>query len=69
MNVKYITLSNALRKAIAKIQFFQELKISIAFVLILVDNQIAIDIANGTVINYTKAKHINIRYYAFRHYI
>jgi hypothetical protein len=68
-DAEYMALSDASREAIARIQFFQELKIPSAPVLILADSQTAIDIADGTAVNHTKAKHINIRYYALRHYI
>jgi hypothetical protein len=64
-----MALSDAAREAIARIQFFQELNIPSAPILILADSQTAIDVADGTAINHTKTKHIDIRYHALRHYI
>ena len=64
-----MALSDASCEAIARIQFFQELSIPSQPILILADSQTAIDIADGTAINYTKAKHIDIKYHAIRHYI
>jgi hypothetical protein len=64
-----MALSDASREAVARIQFFQELSLPSAPILILADSQTAIDIADGTAINHTKTKHVDIRYHAFRHYI
>ena len=68
-DAEYMALSDASREAIARIQFFQELNIPSAPILILADSQTAIDIADGTAINHAKTKHIDIRYHALRHYI
>ena len=68
-DAEYMALSDASREAIARIQFFQELNIPSAPVLILADSQTAIDVADGSAINHTKTKHIDIRYHALRHYI
>ena len=64
-----MALSDASREAIARIQFFQEFSIPSAPILILTDCRTALEIANGTAVNYRKAKHIDIRYHAIRHYI
>jgi hypothetical protein len=70
MEAEYIALSDASREAIARNQQFQELKIpsSSAPVTVLSDNQSALDIAENPA-NYRKAKHIDIRYHAIRHYL
>lgn len=68
-DAEYMALADAAREAIARIQFFQELNIPSAPVLILADSQTAIDIVDGTAINHIKTKHIDIRYHALRHYI
>ena len=64
----YLTL---LVKPIPRIQFFQELGKSTAFILILSDGEAALNLANGTELNHpsTNAKHIDIEYNAIRHYI
>ena len=66
---EYMAISDASREAIARIQFFQELSIPSAPILILADSNTALDIANGDAINHRKAKHIDIKYHAIRHYI
>jgi hypothetical protein len=63
-----MALSDAAREAIARIQFFQELNLPSAPILILADSQTAIDDADGTAINHTKTKHIDIRYHVLRHH-
>jgi hypothetical protein len=68
-DAEYMTLSDASREAIARIQFFEELNLPSAPILILADSQVAIDIADGSAVNHTKTKHIDIRYHALRHYI
>jgi hypothetical protein len=70
MEAEYMALSDASREAIARKQFFQELKIPSSFmpVTILSDNQSALEIAENPA-NYRKAKHIDIRYHAIRHYL
>ena len=69
MEAEYMALSDASREAIARKQFFQELTIpSSSPVTILSDNQSALDIAENPA-NYRKAKHIDIRYHAIRHYL
>ena len=69
MEAEYMALSDAAREAIARLQFFQELEISSAPILILSDSETVIDLADGTAINHRKAKHIDIRYHAVRHYL
>ena len=64
-----MTISDTLREIIVKIQFFQELNIPSAAILILVDSEIVIDIANDTIINHRKVKYIDIKYHIIRHYI
>jgi hypothetical protein len=64
-----MAISDASREAIVRIQFFQELGISSEPILILADSQTALDIADGTAVNHRKAKHIDIKYHAIRHYI
>ena len=56
-------------KPFTRIQFSQELSIPSAPILILADSNTALDIAKGEAINHRKAKHINIKYHAIRHYI
>jgi transposase InsO family protein len=68
-DAEYMAISDASREALARIQFFQELGLSTAPILILSDSETALDLANGTAINYRKAKHIDIKYHAIRHYI
>jgi hypothetical protein len=70
MEAEYMALSDASREAIARKQFFQELKIPSSFmpVTILSDNQSALEIAENPA-NYRKAKHIDIRYHAIRHHL
>ena len=63
-DAEYMALLDASREAIARIQFFQELGIPSQPILILADSQTAIDIVDGMAINYTKAKHIDIKYHA-----
>jgi hypothetical protein len=70
MEAEYMALSDTSREAIARKQFFQELKIpsSSMPVTILSDNQSVLEIAENPA-NYRKAKHIDIRYHAIRHYL
>ena len=68
-DAEYMAISDASREAIARIQFFQELGIPSAPILILADSNTALDIAKGEAMNYRKAKHIDIKYHAIRHYI
>jgi transposase InsO family protein len=68
-DAEYMAISDASREAIARIQFFQELSIPSTPILILADSETALDIANGTAVNHRKAKHIDIKYHAIRHYI
>jgi hypothetical protein len=68
-DAEYMAISDASREAIARIQFFQELGIPSAPILILADGNTALDIANGDVVNRRKAKHIDIKCHALRHYI
>ena len=70
MEAEYIALSDASREALARKQFGQELRIpsSSAPITILSDNQSALEIAENPA-NHRKAKHIDIRYHAIRHYL
>ena len=70
MDVEYIALSDASREALARKQFGQELKLLSASIpiTILSDNQSALKIAENPA-NYRRAKHIDIRYHAIRHYL
>ena len=68
-DAEYMAISDASREALARMQFLQELKIQTAPILILSDSQTALDLAKGTAINHRKAKHIDIKYHAIRHYI
>ena len=68
-DVEYMAISDASREALAHTQFFQELGISTAPILILSDSETTLDLANMMAINYRKAKHIDIKYHAIRHYI
>ena len=67
---EYMALSDASREALARKQFSQELKIpsSSTPITILSDNQSALEIVENPS-NYRKAKHIDIRYHAIRHYL
>ena len=70
MEAEYMALSDASREALARKQFGQELKVrsSSSPITILSDNQSALEIAENPA-NYRKAKHIDIRYHAIRHYL
>src|SRR5947207_12841616 len=70
MEAEYMALSDASREALARKQFGQELKVrsSSSPITILSDNQSALAIAENPA-NYRKAKHIDIRYHAIRHYL
>ena len=69
IDTEYMAISDASREAIARIQFFQELNIPSEPILIVADSETALDIASGTAVNHRKAKHIDIKYHAIRHYI
>ena len=68
-DAEYITISDASREAIIRIQFFQELNISSKPILIVADSETALDIVSDTAINHRKVKHIDIKYHAIHHYI
>ena len=70
MESEYMALSDASREALARKQFSQELKVpsSSSPITILSDNQSALEIAENPA-NYRRAKHIDIRYHAIRHYL
>ena len=70
MEAEYMSLLDASREAIARKQFFQELKVqsSSTPVAILSDNQSALEITENPA-NYRWAKHIDISYHAIRHYL
>src|SRR5271154_4209905 len=69
MQSEYMSLSDASREAVDIAQFFQELNISSMPVLILSDSETALDLADGTTVNHSKSKHIDIKYHQVRHYI
>ena len=52
----------------SKVTIFPRTRHSVR-ILILVDSQTALEIADGTAVNHRKAKHIDIKYHAIRHYI
>ena len=64
-----MALSDSSREAVARAQFFQELNISSMPVLILSDSERALDLADSTTANYSKSKHIDIKYHQVRHYV
>ena len=70
MEAEYMALSDAAREALAQRQLFEELRIPSASkpVTLLTDSQTVLDISENPA-NYRKAKHIDIRYHAVRHYI
>src|SRR5438045_7303666 len=70
MEAEYMALSDASREALARKQFGQELHVpsSSSPITILSDNQSALEIAENPA-NYRRAKHIDIRYHAIRHYL
>jgi hypothetical protein len=67
MEAEYMALSDASREALAMKQFGQELSVpsSSTPITILTDNQ---SVAENPA-NYRRAKHIDIRYHAIRHYL
>lgn len=69
MESEYMALSDASQEAVARGHFFQELNIPSMPIVILSDNEAALDLADGTTTNYRKSKHINIRYHQVRHFI
>jgi hypothetical protein len=69
MESEYMALSDASREAIARGQFFQELNIPSMPIVILSDNEAALDLADGTTTNHRKSKHIDIRYHQVRHFV
>jgi len=69
MQSEYMALSDASREAVARAQFFQELNISSMPLLILSDSETALDLADGSTVNHSKSKHIDIKYHQVRHYI
>ena len=70
MESEYMALSDAAREALARKQFFCELRIPSGEhpITILSDGQSALDISENPA-KYRKAKHIDIQYHAIRHYI
>jgi ribonuclease HI len=69
MESEYMALSEALREAIAQAQFFEELNMPSMPVVLLLDNEAALDLADGTITNHWKSKHIDIRYHQVCHFI
>src|SRR5947207_6154250 len=69
IDAEYITISDASREVIIRIQFFQELNIPSKPILIVADSETTLDIASDTTVNHRKVKHIDIKYHAIRHYI
>src|SRR5438046_10585547 len=70
IEAEYMALSDASREALARKQFGQALHVpsSSSLVTILSDNQSALEIAENPA-NYRRAKRIDIRYHAIRHYL
>ncbi|TMC17118.1 MAG: hypothetical protein E6J34_19075 [Chloroflexi bacterium] len=70
MEAEYMALSDAAREALARKQFFHELRLPSGEkpVTLLSDSQSALDISENPA-KYRQAKHIDIRYHAIRHYI
>ena len=70
MELEYMALSDATREAIARKQFFKELQVPSAIrpVPLLTNSQTALDISDNLT-KYRQAKHIDVCYYAVRHYI
>jgi hypothetical protein len=69
MQSEYMALSEASQEAVACAQFFQELNIPSTSVVVLSDNEAALDMADGTTTNHQKSKHIDIRYHQVRHFV
>ena len=69
MQSEYMALSEASREAVARAQFFEELNIPSMPVVVLSDNEAALDLADGTTTNHRKSKHIDIRYHQVRHFV
>jgi hypothetical protein len=62
MESEYMALSEESQEAIARAQFYEELNIPSKLVVILSDNETALDLAGGTITNHPKSKHIDIGY-------
>jgi Reverse transcriptase (RNA-dependent DNA polymerase) len=69
MQSEYMALSEASREAVARAQFFEELNIASMPVVLLSDNEAALDLADGTTTNHRKSKHIDIRYHQVCHFV
>jgi hypothetical protein len=69
MQSEYMALSEASQEAVARAQFFKGLNISSMPVVVLSDNEAALDLADGTTTNHRKSKHIDIRYHQIRHFV
>jgi hypothetical protein len=66
MESEYMSLSDATREAIARKQFFEDLRIHVNTPLLHSDNQSALSITANP-IQYQRSKHIDIRYHFIRH--
>jgi hypothetical protein len=55
MQSEYMALSEASREAVARAQFFEELNIPSMPVVLLSDNEAALDLADGTTTNHRKS--------------
>jgi hypothetical protein len=66
MAAEYMALSDASREAIARSQFYEEMRLNLPTPLIMSDNQSALDISDEPTA-YSKAKHIELRYHFVRH--
>jgi len=64
-----MALSDASREDVPRAKFFQELNIPSMPVVVLSDNEAALDFADGTTTNYQRSKHIHIRYHQVRHFV
>jgi hypothetical protein len=65
MEAEYMSLSDATREVLARIQLFQDLRVTFNTPTVYSDNQGALAIAQNPV-NYQRSKHIDIRYHFVR---
>lgn len=70
MKVEYIVAAEAAWETLARKQFLEELQLPCTNnpIIILSDSQTALDISENPT-KYHQAKHIDIKYYAVRHYL
>jgi Reverse transcriptase (RNA-dependent DNA polymerase) len=69
MQSEYMALFDASREAVAWAQFFEELTIPSMPIVLLSDNEAALNLADGTTTNHRKSRHIDIRYHQVRHFV